>query len=348
MSANSNFRSRVRRVGELTNSEFLAWDRLCVEENRRAFLSPHFALAVDRARGGVRVCIFERAGEPVAFFPFQFAGSGAALLRAGQPIGASMSDGFGVVARGDVQLSIDELLEASGLAVCEVHHLCAGPNGLTANESELGLRVRFDGGWVAYWESLAEQSKKFVQKTERRCRNIVKEHGPLRLTAIHADSKSVLEDLITRKREQYAATKAPDALRESWKRKLLFELLETQQASCRGTLFTLHAGDTWVATHFGLQCEDVLHYWFPVYSREVSKHSPGHLLLKAIGEQCEELGIGVVDRGAGDTQAKRSFANEEQSFGRGRWSRPSLRTTVYSAARSVGWRLEALRGKSKV
>lgn len=347
MSTDSSLRSRVRRVSELTNSEFLAWDRLCIEENRRAFLSPHFALAVDRARGGVRVCIFERAGEAVGFFPFQFSGRGAALLRAAEPIGGDMSDGFGLIARTDVRLSSDELLEAADLAVCEVHHFCSGRTGLETEENEAGLRVRFEGGWDAYWEALGDRNKKFVQKTERRCRNIVKEHGPLRLTANHVDSKAVLEDLITRKREQYAATGAPDALRKSWKRKLLFELLGTQQASCRGTLFTLHAGETWVATHFGLQCEDVLHYWFPVYSREVSKHSPGHLLLKSIGEQCAELGIAVVDRGAGDTQAKRSFANEEQSFGRGRWSRQGLRANLYSAVRSVGWRLEALRGKSK-
>jgi len=351
MSNGVELNSRVCGANELTEAELSAWESLCLTqpEHQRAFLSPHFACAVNRARGGVRVCVFERGGEPVGFFPFQFAGALQAALRAAQPVGGTMSDAFGLVACSDMELSSEQLLAAAGLSVCEVHHLCGAQAeiGLDAEESETGLRVSFDGGWDAYWESIAERNKKFVQKTERRCRNIEKEHGPLRLDAALADPRAVLEDLIARKREQYARTGAPDALGESWRRKLLFELLESEHASCRGALITLHAGETWVATHFGLQCGNVLHYWFPVYSQEVSKHSPGHLLLKAVGEQSGALGIATVDRGAGDTQAKRSFANEEQSFSRGRWSRSGIRSALYGAGCSVGWRLEALRGKSQ-
>ena len=350
-SGGSEFRSRVCAFDDLTEAEIATWDRLCLENEaqRRAFLTPHFSAAVQRARGGVRVCVIQREEAPVAFFPFQFAGAWQKLLHAAEPVGGNMSDGFGLVAEPSVRATSENLLAAARLSACEVHHLCDsnGAFGLAAEEPECGLRVRFDSGWDAYWAALIERNKKFVQKTERRERNIVKEHGPLRLAVGHDDARAVLEDLIQKKREQYARTDAADALGAAWKRKLLHELALNDQPSCRGSLYTLHAGDTWVATHFGLQCGDVLHYWFPVYSSEVSKHSPGHLLLKAIGERSAELGVAVIDRGAGDTQAKRSFANEEQSFGRGRWSRPGgLSSTLYGAVRSVGWRLANLRARN--
>ncbi len=349
MSAPSNLSSRLVRAAAIQGSELEAWEQLCLTEAgaRRAFLSPYYTRAVDRARGGVYVCVLEREKQPVGFFPFQFAGALQTCLYAAEPVGGDMSDAFGLVARADVRISADELLEAAGLAACEVHHLCGTQeqHGLGAEESEVGLRVRFDGDWDTYWDEIAERNKKFRQKTERRERNVVKEHGPLHLEVNHSDPRAVLDDLIARKREQYSRTGVRDPLQSRWKRKLLQELLETSNDSCRGVLMTLKAGDTWVATHFGLQCADVLHYWFPVYSQEVAKHSPGHLLLKAIGERSKELGIAVVDRGAGDTQAKRSFANEEQSFGRGRWSRSGLRSKLYGASRSLGWRLDAMRGK---
>lgn len=305
-------------------------------------MTPHFATAVREAGGDVHVAVFERGGAPVGFFPYQFANSWRAMLRSAEPVGGAMADAFGPVLAPDSEIAEFELLQLAGLSTCDFHHLQGAPSGLSAEESEPGLRIDWQGDWPKFWEELAERNKKFVQKTERRQRNLVKEFGELRFEVHPSTATDVLRDLIERKRAQYQRTNVPDALAENWKRTLLERLLATGHETCRGMLCTLHAGDEWVATHFGLLCGDVLHYWFPVYGTSVSKHSPGHLLIKILGEHASEHGIRAIDRGAGDTQAKRSFANVEQSFGRGRWSRSGVRSSVFRVTQSIAWRLQKL------
>ena len=256
-----------------------------------------------------------------------------------------MSDAFGLVCEEGVTIAPSELLERAGLSAFEVHHLHATQRefGLDAQEEEPGLAITLTKDWETFWADRKEQNKKFVQKTERRQRNVEKECGPLSIQFDPDNARDLLEELIEKKRAQYARTGVRDALREDWKREMLFKLFETKRDTCRGMISVLYAGDDWVATHFGLVSGDVLHYWFPVYNTELSKHSPGHLLIKATLERAAELGIRTIDRGAGDTSAKRSFATDEQSFLRGEWSRPGVRSSLHRVLRSVRWRLEGLK-----
>jgi CelD/BcsL family acetyltransferase involved in cellulose biosynthesis len=127
------------------------------------------------------------------------------------------------------------------------------------------------------------------------------------------------------------------------KRKFLEALAAVDDPDCRPTLSTLHAGEEWIGSHFGLMYGETLHYWFPVYNPQMRNFGPGRLLIKAIIDTAEENGVKRIDRGAGDSQAKLDFATSRHEFLRGIWSRPGLASLAYRAGLSAQWRLKALR-----
>ncbi len=343
-------RSRVVHPRDLTPVELEAWERLCLADDRlrRAFLAPGFALAVGEVRPDARVAVLLDDGDPVGFFAYQFANSGAFLTRVGEPIGGDMSDYVGLVAAPHVRLEPGRLLRLARLTGFDFTHLDESQHefGLAGEESEPGLLVDLSSGWDAYWAALVAANKDFVQKTERREKHAMRDVGPLSFQVDPSERGSALVHMIDLKRRQYGASGARDALRAPWKRELLELLANTRDESCRGEVTVLRGGTNWIATHFGLRCAERLHYWFPVFERKYSKLSPGRLLLKATLERASELGIRVVDRGAGNSQAKRDFANAEHRFETGLWHRMGLRSTAYRAGRSLAWRARDLLSRS--
>jgi CelD/BcsL family acetyltransferase involved in cellulose biosynthesis len=108
---------------------------------------------------------------------------------------------------------------------------------------------------------------------------------------------------------------------------------------CEGVLSTLRCGDRLIASHFGLRCHDVLHYWFPVYDIGYASYSPGRILLKHIILQAPRHGVRLLDHGEGDAPVKRNFANEEHRYFRGMWTACSLPGFIAKEAVSLYWRL---------
>ena len=100
-----------KRIGELTLPERTAWSRL--RSQNPALYSPYFDIAysdmVASLRPDTYVIMASRAGEPVAFFPYQGAGKFAA------PIGAPMTDYHGVIKAPSEPIDIATLLHAAGI-----------------------------------------------------------------------------------------------------------------------------------------------------------------------------------------------------------------------------------------
>jgi len=280
----------------------------------------------------------------VAFFPFQFRGPGRRLMGLGERVGGELSDYFGMVAAADVVLTPHRLMELAGLNALFFTHLDESQArfGLTGTQPQTGLRIDMAGGGGAYWAELKRSDKRFVADTERRERKLIEAHGPLRLTFHHDDPGTELDRLIARKREQYGRTGADDALVDPGTRRFLHLLAQGDDPLCRGIMSTLYAGDTWVASHFGLMHGGTLHFWFPVYNPELQQFSPGRVLLTAIIRQADGLGLKRIDRGVGDSPAKRDFANAEHSFTRGLWQRRNLPAMLIRAGLSLKWRWKAL------
>jgi CelD/BcsL family acetyltransferase involved in cellulose biosynthesis len=245
-----------------------------------------------------------------------------------------------------LQIAPRTLLRLSGLKSLYFTHLDESlySGGLVGGKPEVGHRIDFPQGGEAFWEEKRRDDKKFVSDTERRERKLIREYGAMRFTFCEEHGEAALSDLIARKREQYQRTGVMDSLRAKRTRDILHALSGTRDEQCRGMVSTLYAGDTWVASHFGLRSGATLHYWFPVYNPALKAFAPGRILLKQIILDAQIHGLARIDRGAGDSVAKRDFSTSQHFFYSGLWQRPSIAALSHRTGLSIGWRLERLRG----
>jgi CelD/BcsL family acetyltransferase involved in cellulose biosynthesis len=331
---------------ELSDDDIGAWNRLCsdVPDLSIAFLSYPYALAAEKSFSAVRVrvCRVRRDGRPVAFFPLQFKSTLHRWLGVGERLGGEMSDYFGIVT--EIPVDSRTLLRLCGLRALLFSHLDESQItfGLAGGTPEPGHLIDFPDGGDAFWRERRSIDKKFVADTERRERNLVRDFGQLRF---HLQSPNIVEDLaklIAAKQAQYSRTKADDALGTYSRVEFLRTLSTMNDPLCGGLLSTLHAGETWVASHFGLRCNRTLHYWFPVYNPQLSAYGPGRLLLRQILSCGQEYGISRIDRGAGDSAAKRDFSTSQHQFYKGLWSSGGVVATCYRVGLSASWRLGAI------
>jgi CelD/BcsL family acetyltransferase involved in cellulose biosynthesis len=341
----TSFSSIIKTPGELTAAEQAAWAALCRTHAhlRNPFFSPGFTRAVGQAVSGARVCVILQAGQPVAFFPFQLIGKAGRIFRAAERLGGELSDYFGLVAAPGFTLSERELLGLCGLDYLIFSHLddAQMTGGLRGEQPRTGLRIDLASGTAAYMQELRAQKKQMLRDTERRMRKVEQEFGALKFEFAASAPEPVIAQLIEAKLAQYARTgKRNPPLAEPWARQMLTVLARGGDETCRGVASSLYAGEQWVAFHFGLRAGPVLHYWFPVYNHALKAFAPGRLLLMKIIESADALGLREIDRGEGDSPAKRDFANAEHLFYRGCWYRPGPRSLAFRALQAARWRLK--------
>lgn len=343
-------KSTAVRPSELGVQEIAAWRSFLAASPALAapFLSYSYAATAERCFPDVRVAKLAHDGETVGFFPFQYPTPLHRLAGIGQGVSGDLADYFGLIGKPGLRLSSDELLRAAGLRAMYFTHLEEAQTsfGLHGEQPEIGVRIEFEQGGKAFWDERRKLDKKFTGDTERRERRLIEAHGPLRFVFRHKDCGEQLHKLIEAKRAQYARTNVSDSMASPEKRKFLAALAAVDDPDCRPTLSTLHAGDEWVCSHFGLMYGSTLHYWFPVYNPQMRSFGPGRLLVKAIIDSAEENGVTRIDRGAGDSQAKLDFATSRHHFLRGVWALPGISSFAYRAGLSAKWRLQALRSNA--
>jgi CelD/BcsL family acetyltransferase involved in cellulose biosynthesis len=328
---------------DLAASDLAAWRAMTATNPAldNPFFSPDFTLAVADARDDVYVAAICDRGLPLAYLPFQFAGPWQRRAGAAERVGGHLSDFCGVIAGPDLHLAPAELLQLARLNAFAFSHLCAEQAEMLEGEKPVdGLRANLASGWDGYWTERRTAEKTFTADTDRSRRKIAEALGELRFTFSEHDP-AAFEHLIAAKRAQYAKTGVADALEAPWTRTLLGALARSKAIHCTGVVSTLYAGDTWVASHFGISSPRTLHYWFPVYNPELSRFSPGRLLLRAILEAAAARRIATVDFGAGDAVYKRKLATARYQVFRGDWYRPGLTAFGYRVAQSLNWRLKA-------
>ncbi len=311
------------------------------------FLAYRYALVAEEVFPKVRVARIGQDGRVAAFFVIQYKNALHQLFGIGQRLAGELSDYFGLVAKPGFQITPPQLLSLCGLSSLYFTHLDEGQVawGLSGEQPEPGVQIAFPDGGPAFWEVHRQKDKKFTSDTERRERKLIESHGPLRFIYRHSQPEQALEELIAAKRAQYARTGVKDSLAAPQALAFLRALARDTDSDpdCHAVLSTLHAGEEWVASHFGLRSGGTLHYWFPVYNPHMRAFAPGRLLVKAILQSAAETGLTMIDRGSGDSPAKLDFATSKHYFQRGLWSRPGLSSALYRAGLSAQWRLQALR-----
>jgi len=176
---------------------------------------------------------------------------------------------------------------------------------------------------------------------------LFREYGSARFVFSHDDAEHALSELIAHKRVQYNRTQVADVLSENRTQDILHALCRTRDEQCSGVVSTLHAGDTWVASHFGLRSGSTLHYWFPVYNPALKAFAPGRILLKQIIDNAQSNGLERIDRGGGDSVAKRDFATSQHFFYSGLWQQPGLIALSHRVSLAIGWRMDRYRRRGK-
>jgi CelD/BcsL family acetyltransferase involved in cellulose biosynthesis len=341
----SSIRSRTVPWHRLTESDVARWTTLLERTIPlgNAFLSPTFARAAGEAYGRVAVCFFENGADLVAVLPFQFRSAFASLLGAAERVGEEMNDYFGIVAREDFRCTPRQLLALAGLNLLHFSHLGEeqGCHGLSGEQRRSGLRIELANNGRRYWELLRERDRKFASDTERRERKAQKTYGSLHFSFAEADQQHWFQRLLAEKRRQYRETGRGDWRAQQMR--LLSILSSADRPDCTGVVSTLQFGDTWAAIHFGLKAHSTLHYWIPVYNPLLSAYAPGRLLLRQIILQAQEHGLSVIDRGVGESKAKRDFPSAQRSYCSGVWLKPGPAAWTYRAFQSAEWRLKRLR-----
>jgi CelD/BcsL family acetyltransferase involved in cellulose biosynthesis len=339
----NNLRIEGRPFDRLGEPELASWRALHAAQGSQqwAFQSVGFASAVHETVAPVRVALLWRAGDLVGVLPLQRQPGRWGRLGLHEPVGGLMADYAGLLAGQGMHTSWSALLAGAGVPCLFFTHLDEHQLslGLTGDQPRLGLRTRIhtDGG-AAHWARLRTQDKKLVDDTERRERKLARDHGEVSFAMDAPQAEHDLQTLIAAKNAQYRRTGAQGGpLLEPRNQRLLAHLLAHPSTGCRVRLSLLKAGDQWVSSHFGLQSGNTLHYWFPVYGEAFAAYSPGRILFKHVILQSGAADISLIDRGEGDTAAKRDFATETHQFFKGLEAK-GLRGQMLAASQRLAWR----------
>jgi len=335
----------VMRPSELGCAELTVWRELLAAEPslQRAFFSPSFALACERAHGRAYVAILHEGGRISGFLPFQFKDAWHERIALAERIGGSLSDAAGLIARSGLTIGADHLMRLCRIAVLSITHLMEGQEqfGLDAEWTQVGYVSDIRAGGDAFLDGLLQRDRGLVRDTERCLRRAEQKYGPLRLVRPQPVPPDMIASVISAKRRQYERTKVPDPFVRSGPMRLIETLNEAPVPDCRLVLSRLEAGESVLAEHLGIQYNDVLSYWFPVYDPEARSVSPGRLVLWYIIQHASEDGIGLIDYGEGDAQYKRQFGTGTIRFGRAVWSAGNARALAARICQSMEWRLQA-------
>ena len=339
-----NFEYKRKKVEDLTELEKQVWDSLFTEwENFNSpFLSRYFTSVVSKLVKNVYITVFYNKGKPVAFFPYQYSSLISKCWGIAQRVGSHMNDCFGIVCYPDFFIDPRTLLTASKINGIYFEGLDESQQrfGLKGDTKDVGWKIDLSEGIDAYFKNLYEKEKKYYKKTSRRRKKIERDYGALNLKFYFnlKEGKSELDRLVEYKSKQYISSGKKNIFKTSWKKALLYNLLDSPYDGCSGILAVLCAGNNWVASYYGLKSYFKLQGWFPVYNPDFRKYAPGHLLYWSIIENSQKIGVKLIDRGIGDSPVKRVLGNRQTHYLRDVWFKKNLRGIIYRTLLSLKWR----------
>ncbi len=303
------------------------------------FLSPDWAMAVDRSRGddGVRVAVVSDRGEARAFMAVC-----AGRMTAIAP-GGALCDYEGLV--GDPGPCFDPraLVGALGVDRYDFSHVLDGAQGFAAHGrgQDVSWIVDLPDGYEAYAAARRAAGVSALKELDRKRRKAEREIGTPVFKACSA-SQADFDRLIALKREQYRATGQTDVLAPPWTRRLLQDLFAAEASEFGARLFTLHIGGELAATQFHLMGQRTIHAWMIAHEARYERYSPGLLLFQDILRWMDGQPYDRLDLGYGDYRFKRELSNGRQTLTHGFVGQPSAASLVREAAYGVRRMAEAL------
>jgi CelD/BcsL family acetyltransferase involved in cellulose biosynthesis len=291
------------------------------------FLSPDFALAIDRIRDGCFVLVARDDEGTAGFLPLER--PHGRVVRA---IGMGVSDAQGIVHRPGRPLTVDELVAATSASVFEYDHLVAtqlparAPYARRVGSPAMDL----SRGYADYRDARRGLTKSAFSSVERKDRKLARERGELRLEYDSRDPE-MLELMMAWKSAHYRRTGAPDLFRHEWARRLVRDSFGAVRPSYAGLMSVLYVGDEPVAVEFGLRSRTQYERWFGGYDTALGAYSPGLVMLLRFAQAAADHGLQRIDLGKGEEGYKQFFASYDLPLAEGWLSRPSGVAAVYHA-----------------
>lgn len=305
---------RVVPGRQLSAEHAQRWSELqrCNPQLASPYFCPEFTQVVAEVRDDVGVAVVEESGVAQAFLPFQRSNLGAA-----QPVAGRLSDFHGWIAAPDFQFAPQALLAPCGLRSWRFDHLLNAQDSFqpfifqTAASPYLDLSQGF-----AHYEADRRAASSEMATIKRKVGKMAREVGPLRLEWDCKD-QNALQTLQRWKGEQYVRTGNVDLFTIDWIRKFFAQLLQRSTTEFAGRLTCLYSGERLVAAHLGMSSQQVLHWWFPAYDRELGRYSPGLALIYMMAKHAAENGISRIDLGKGDEDYKFKIATHADQVAEG-------------------------------
>ena len=322
---------RLTTPDKLTADEWKLW--LDIQQSSPAYESPYFrpefTQAVAAVRSDVEIAVFEEAGQPLGFLPFQ-----RGKLGMGKPVGGKLSDYHGPLLRQGVQFDPREMVRQCGLATWDFDHL-VGP--IDAFQPYITLRegspqIDVSAGYEAYVRARREAGSDSLVRTGQKARKLAREIGPLSFEH-DCNAEEAFQTLRQWKSEQYARTGLADVFSFPWTLELITRLREHCGEEFSAPLSVLRSGNKLAAIALSLRSRGLLHVWFNAYNPELANYSPGLVFFVQLAEMAEKLGIKKIDLGRGSERYKTSLASGAVELCEGTVDCPTLTTWLRS-----GWR----------
>ena len=299
----------------LTSDHIATWNALIPRAGDFAspFFRPEYTLSVAAVRESIEVCIIRLGRDAVGFLPFE-----RIEPTVGRPVGGSMSNFQGVIAAARTSWTAEDLARGARLRTLTFHHqLREQPqfDPFTARCVPSPI-VDLAGGWDAYLDQRRVNGVSSFNALPRKMRRLERELGALRFVP-HTTEPDVFARLVEWKRAQYVRTETRGSMQHEWAVEVLKRLMRMQSPEFAGTLSALYAGERLIAAHAGMRSTTVWHYWFPAYDPELSRHSPGLVLMLEMCRWAANAGLRRMDLGPGEGAHKDLFATSETSVGVG-------------------------------
>ena len=283
------------------------------------YFCPEFTQAVAAERDDVFVARLEAGGDEEGYFPFQRRRFGF-----GAPVGGSLCDYHGVIARRGAPWEVEELMRGCGLVSWEFHALVASQEPFAAHHAGRGdshyLDVR--GGLEGYLGRLKEAGSSQPSKLRQSKRQLERDFRDVEFVA-DLDDASALELLLHWKSDQYRLAGIHDNFSYPWAVRLMHRIRSLRNEYFSGMLSILKAGGKVAALHFGIRSLSVWHWWFPRHNEEFAKYKPGLLLMLYAAEHAPKIGVTRIELGYGDETFKLRMRNGGTPLARGRVERAS-------------------------
>lgn len=303
----------------LTADEIATWQNLRSSTWDSPYFNPEYVNAVHACRP-VHVLL----GDGFVL-PIHKSGSTA------RPAGSPGADFQGPLLAPGVSFSPQAILSTAGVRSFTFDHLLDTYPDFEpwVEERRPSPFMDVTGGLDSYLTRAAKSGRDKMSEARRLTNKAGRDLGEVTFAA--KASPEFLDQVIAMKREQYAATGAPDHFADPTRRELVHHLLK----SGLGILSTVHAGPHLLAAHFGMQSGKVLHWWFPVYDKKFGALSPGWMLLREVVMAAPGLGITRIDLGRGEDDYKRRAMTGQSTVCIGAVTAGGFRAAVRKASRAA-------------